>query len=451
MFYFELFGVFILITCDLVSGSVAAANIVFDLPDLVVIQSVEQRTVQIEAFKSHENDKIMAKSDSKYLKHLMWVSVGSPRLVPMFDRTDDEEKLFHFTNEGFYSHVEMLTVQQRELFRLEIEHKHSIKISIRQIVNLPLLRFSCGLRIHDNGTQVLVTGAVTNFQVFPLRVDFLAPLQSYGRRLIESALENEDAFDLPISCEISSEGDVEKQNKFTISTTQLNQMDLIDGLFGAANSTLVTRRQMNAFMNQVYAKMNVTEEYEMAEYRFKGEFVEDFIKQVLSSEFESIDIDTALSKLSKYALNFDRNDLKPNVIKHEMGRIFRTFKTGNKSAIRVDGESVDDLVQKGYLDVGGGLNANFLNITSVGGGGGAQVTENKKLLLATKSVFENLTDLNSVFEDEVEWEQVGEKIVPKSLKVARLLKSSFSKNLEFNRIRKEKFKTTFTKKMSIYS
>jgi hypothetical protein len=444
----------ILYNSNWAKANTSATNIIFDLPDLIAIQNEDEtHSVQIEAFKSIENDIIIRESNSKYFRHLMWVSIGNPKLVYTFDRVN-QNSLFHFFNGGFYTYVQMLTEQQRKLLRHEVEYKHSIKISIQQIVNLPLTKFTCAMTIYEHGNGYPITGAVTNFHNFPLRLDFQAPVNTPERQLFEQITNTDDFFDLPVHCEIASEGDVERQNTFTLTTSQLNDMNLIDELFGPANSTYVTRQQMNVLTKQVYSHMNVIEDYEMPEMEFRNEFIEAFIEQVSNNEFKPIDFDMALSQLSKYALNFHPADLRPDVIKNDMGRIFKVIRTANHSVIRLDMQNVKHLANEGLVDFGGGngVNASFMNMILIGGGGGGlQHYYDKNSSSIGKSLVEQLNDLNHEFRDGLQWDFVGERILPKSLNVARLLRSSFTKNLKFNRIRKVKSKASFIKRLSIYA
>ena len=60
-----------------------------------------------------------------------------------------------------------------------------------------------------------------------------------------------------------------------------------------------------------------------------------------------------------------------------------------------------------------------------------------------RTLNDELRELNTASQDEVQWEFEGEKVVPKSINVARLMRSNFHKTLRFNRVRLEKFNASF--------
>ena len=89
---------------------------------------------------------------------------------------------------------------------------------------------------------------------------------------------------------------------------------------------------------------------------------------------------------------------------------------------------------------GGGLSLGFLGI------GGSSKKEKETLTqndVASKKINDHLVEINSDETSDVEWKQEGEKIVPKSLKVAKLSKSEFSKRLTFANIKQKLEKTFF--------
>ncbi len=62
---------------------------------------------------------------------------------------------------------------------------------------------------------------------------------------------------------------------------------------------------------------------------------------------------------------------------------------------------------------------------------------------ASKKINDHLVEINSDETSDVEWKQEGEKIVPKSLKVAKLSKGEFIKRLTFKNIKQKLEKTFF--------
>lgn len=92
-----------------------------------------------------------------------------------------------------------------------------------------------------------------------------------------------DKLDLALSCVVASRGKVARTNTLTITANQMTQMDLIDKVFGDADSNYVSREQFYALSGYVYSSLNIVEEYEMSEYEFSEAFIDDFIKQTAST------------------------------------------------------------------------------------------------------------------------------------------------------------------------
>jgi hypothetical protein len=68
---------------------------------------------------------------------------------------------------------------------------------------------------------------------------------------------------------------------------------------------------------------------------------------------------------------------------------------------------------------------------------------------SNKSVSDQVKEINKLTQNNIEWKFDGNKIVPKSLNVARLHKSLFSKSLKINRIRRKIFVSEFKKTYTI--
>ena len=199
-------------------------NIAFELPDLTAtIDTLVGGHYQIKAYKSVHNDRILlqnaeGKPTAGSRSQLFWVSVGQPTLVktPVPTRTGGHDpaivaRLFHNSTLGFYTYVQMLTPAQRVLLADTANDKyHGVKVSEKQIVNLILSKFECSLQLFDEAeNKYLITGKVTDFLNFPLRVDFKAPRGSIERKLFLEHLGGVDSDEVPdmhFICRMASRG-----------------------------------------------------------------------------------------------------------------------------------------------------------------------------------------------------------------------------------------------------
>ena len=55
--------------------------------------------------------------------------------------------------------------------------------------------------------------------------------------------------------------------------------------------------------------------------------------------------------------------------------------------------------------------------------------------------------LNNEHTNDVQWDIVGDKVIPKSINVAKLNKASFSRSMSFTRIKKQLFDALFHRKI----
>lgn len=215
-----------------------------------------------------------------------------------------------------------------------------------------------------------------------------------------------------------------------------------DKLFGNANEVYVSRNQMANLAADMYGKLDIYEDYEMEEKEFSQAFVEEMIKQTSEGLFGPIEFDKGLDQLSKY----NTDDVSPDVIRSQMSKALKVETQGNKKHIVVDKEFSNSQSSKtgDGKDVGGSFGLGIFGLS----GSVKTVKERENAWSkSSRSLDDQLTELNKETKNEVEWKFDGEKIVPKSLNLAKLVKSKFKKDISFERIKRVvkdvKFKRNF--------
>jgi hypothetical protein len=113
--------------------------------------------------------------------------------------------------------------------------------------------------------------------------------------------------DLKFSCKLSTVSNIVKINTLSISNSQFQELEIKEKLLGPASSAYISREQMNQLSGELYSSLNVFEEYEMPEYRFQQNFVEDFIKLATADHFQQIPALQALKELSSYGIDFGQD------------------------------------------------------------------------------------------------------------------------------------------------
>lgn len=147
-----------------------------------------------------------------------------------------------------------------------------------------------------------------------------------------------------------------------------------------------------------------------------------------------ISIDEALAGLSSYNI-FNNKDLKPDIIKQDLSKIFKVNKTNGVEKIVLDDNyyrnDKETLTKSGSF----GSSTNALIFGSIGGSSTSKSGSFDNMLM-TKNVNDQLKVLNNYAQNDVQFERRGEMIVPKSLRVSRMMRASFSKNIFLSRVKR---------------
>ena len=411
-------------------------NIIFDLADLTIDYESDVGYITLEAFKSSLNNLIIEKQETSKYGQLNWLSIGYPILTLTPSPTNANMlTLFVLKPEGFDVSVEMLTNVYRKLFKQLVLRKYNIDVKEEQIVSLIPAKFECSLSFYENSQRILINGRVTQLTRTPLKLTFFAPNGTKERILFEKRLNKDKLnLNLDILCEISSTGTTYRQNTLVISGSQLIKIGLVDKIFGKGDERYVTRNQVSQLSSELYQKLNIIEEYQIPESEFKENFINDFVKQTTSLIFENVNINETLNLLSPY--NF-LADIKPSVIYNEMSRLFMINKTASKELLQLNRTQYNRLIKTYGLSIGGSTSGSIFGIFDFGGSA-SFATSSSSDWASSNTLFTNqLNELNTYYENEVEWARSGNIIVPKSVKVSKLSRASFEKNLIFSRVKRE--------------
>lgn len=272
---------------DVALADSSPVNIAFDLPDLTVTLDSPLRKFQLEAYRSTSNDAILKGGSGGKTSELNWVSLGMPEFIRTSDMINPELfRTFHLNPYGFTSYIQMMTEEQRQMLVATVQAKYGVDITENQIVNLILASFQCTLTMYDEfGNAFLLTGVVSDFNAFPLRMDFGARPSSEEYKLFSELINDEDNLeDLPFNCTVQSTGKITQTNTLTISSDQQQLIGFDEKLFGKANNSsgtvFVTRDQMSTLTSEVHTKLNIVEDYDMPEEEFSEKFIDGLLSQV---------------------------------------------------------------------------------------------------------------------------------------------------------------------------
>jgi len=287
-------------------------------------------------------------------------------------------------------------------------------------------------------------GKVGEFNSVPYKVIFNYEIDSKEREVLEKKLASKKNIDL--KCTISGGAQTKKTNSFSISAQESSKMNLEEDLFGGADSKFVTRNQLAKLANLVQSNFRVLEEYQIPEEKFSDDFI-DTIIQKSGEEMRNVDFREALASLSTFATDF-KGDLNADRIYNEISKVFTVEKSGDMKHI---------VVRKNEDRAGSKENTNSNSVSATAGfagvtfGGAVESAKSNRDTWSNSkaSVDDQLRDLNSHKENQIEFQLQGDKIVPKSLKVCKLYATDFRKDLTFERIKNIYYESNLVKKITV--
>jgi hypothetical protein len=419
------------------------AKIEFSLVDITIDVDENDQIIHLQAWKSINNDAIINSLKAQDYKKLSWVALGNPTFKKSkTNNKNNTSQIFHYNDHLIYAFVDMLTNKQKLIIVDAIKKKYGFdNIDKSQVVNLILSRFDCFLKLKDGNRQRLMKGEVKDFYEFPLKLIFDAPIGSIHREIFEKLDENK-VLDLDLECEIEAGGVEKKQNILRVDFNQVKRLNISEKLFGPASETFVTRQQLSNLAVEMYSNLNIAEEYELPIYQFNEEFIEGLIKQAATEHFRQIPIDEAIQALSKYSTNFDK-DLTADVIKKDLGKVYEVKKINYQKHIKLNNEYLKSSKDQSSGDTSGSMKGWF-GFEDSANHASSKLNE---AVNSNKSLDDQLKILNKEHIYDVQWDIVGDKVIPKSINVAKINKVSFSSSMSFTRIRKQSFDALFHRKI----
>ncbi|RMZ95203.1 hypothetical protein BpHYR1_017830, partial [Brachionus plicatilis] len=186
-----------------------------------------------------------------------------------------------------------------------IHKKYNISVSKDQILTLRPDRFECQIELYDDGHKLFFYGKAADMFTFHLRVTF--PYSdnnlSTERKVLEKRLQK-DGYDpdLEIKCEAFCQSKVFQENSLVLSAKNLNQLNLVDSIFGSKSKVFISMNQINRLSHEIYLRLNIFEEYRIFENKFEQSFIKEFLKQTSNFVNRLVLFETALDQLSLYNL-----------------------------------------------------------------------------------------------------------------------------------------------------
>lgn len=391
----------------------SGTNIQFQIPDLVTPFQYGNDEAQLEAYKVRNKQE--------------WVSIGKPFFI-----RNQNNSIFSFTPESIFVQVRLLSNRQKLALQDEARRRN---ISQSAVINLiPLQSFKCAVRFMYNDQEFVMQGEVRDLSRFNAIVNLPYDESSVERRALIARSKNSTA-DPEWTCTFQAAGKELKSNSITIKASQLQDVALEGQLFGKGSETYVTRSQMNYLVEQVHQRMSIDEDYEIEGMDFDEKLYNKLLA-LATQPFQQVSIDDALAALSKFGATFNERDLSPSEIKKQLSDVLQIRKEGSKQYI----SAKNDTLREGSHDEGKVVDTEFGGKVGVPG----IVTVETKVAVkvadtynqtwhdSQKTLDQQLEELNKESENHVKWGIEGNRIVPKSLSVAKLSKAKMESDISIS-------------------
>ena len=423
----------------------SSEDYIFSLPDIITdFKNEKGDKIKLEAFKTKNNDAIInGKLQEKY-GQLQWVSLGHPSLLPI--RLNE---YFEWSNQHLYAKISMLTDEHICILKRKIQSKYrqlksEDSIENNQIVDMPISEFKCKLKLECSDNEIILNGHVKNFKEYPLTLYFNMDKFKTYKKCIETSLFNE-TLDHVLDCQVAQKVKLGKRNMLIIAADHETKLDLVNEIFGTAEYKYVTRNQLGQLSTQLMSNLGIYEEFEFDDEMDYNYIRDEILKQTSTEIFKSVPISEAFSLLSPFNIN---QDIRPDVITSELSKVLKVTKNGKKEHIIVDKENFNKYMQQQSNELGIRIKGGYGPFGIEGAVNKINEKENQNENLE-KNLNEQLIEINDAQTNDVVFEQEGEKIIPKSVKVAKLSKAQFNKKLTFSKIKQRVEVTKYVERFTL--
>ena len=413
--------IFVLLTSLSLFGNVIS----FDIENVMDL-AINHKGSTILAYPSIRNEEILKGNDVRKYGQLQWHSIGHPTLISR-NSSFSIANVFEIAPFGFDILIEVLTDTQREMFKEKVMSQYGIDVETSQIQNLIPTELNCSTEVLcSNGTSLTLYGKGKSLTMHTLKVKFDAKIGSEKIECFEHHLIEYNQLD--VDCVIRKKS--KNVNTFSITWEQISKSNLLIKLFGNANEVYVTHQQMADLASEIHQLMNVYKEYELNVREFSLKFINGLINQMVA-DFKPVPIDIVIKSLSKYSTK----DLDPNIIKKHLSKVLKVKIVGDKKHIIANNEYSKSNSDKHHDEMGTSVKGEYAGFSASASFNYVKEKE-QSWSNSSKSLDDQLKELNSHSKDNIEWEIEGEKIVPKSLKVSQIFKTDFNEKRNFEWIKR---------------
>lgn len=376
-----------------------------DIDDAIISIKYEKNNISIpiQSFNSNQNQLTVNRIQNEIDRYV----IGAPFLVDSSPELTSTSlsNVFRLNHNGFSLFFNKFSNIQKQVIAERIMSEYGVQVSTSQIVTFKLDELKCTTTIYcDKNRPIEIHGKASSLSDYPIEVKFNA------KKSTRTCLQHYYLFgNLFIRCNYAQFLKKRTESQL-ISAYQLNRTGLTGLILKNQDEIFMTKQQLADIANNIC--LNFCQDHIPNQSIIN---VDDFIDEN-NIELKRLEFDVACNSLSKY---FNIMKLNVDEIKLMYERLFIVKIYKFKKYIGLDEKMRSQINETLLFILGIEESLNY-------------VRENKEIWSESgKSLVEQLGELNSHSRNDIEWKINEGRIIPKSLELAMLVKSSFRNGLRF--------------------
>uniref|UniRef100_A0A915K056 Uncharacterized protein n=1 Tax=Romanomermis culicivorax TaxID=13658 RepID=A0A915K056_ROMCU len=391
-----------------------SGDIQFQIADIVTQYKFGKDDIQLEAYKVRNKEQ--------------WVSLGQPYFIK-----GDNKSMYSFSPESIYAQVRLLPDDQKTALADEAKRRNA-SLVLPIISLIPLQSITCTVNFVLKDSTYKLIGQAQDLSRLNTIINLPYPEESNKRKALLERI-NVDAADPEWICQFEAAGRELRTNSLKITASQIQEVITDGKLFGKGSETYVTRNQLNKLASKIQQRVSIDEEYEVEGVEFDQKIYGKLL-DLVSQPFKQVSIDDALATMSKFGATQDEKDLSPSDIKKQWSDVLEVRKDGSKKYISAKNDTEHSgSEQEGHgVDTETTVGADIVGVVKVESKIGVKTANSRKDTWKNNDLTldEQLKELNSDNQNHVQWAIDGDRVVPKSLDVAKLSKSKFQSDISIS-------------------
>ncbi|CAF0989237.1 unnamed protein product [Brachionus calyciflorus] len=386
-------------------------NIFLEYPEISLDRNETYYSTRLELFKAHQNDVIIEKK-LKY-SSLYWALLA----VPEFDKIRNNNILL--TKNGFIVAMYPSKEYKEEISEI-LKNKYNFSMSPDKIMPFYPSKIECKTTFSTKNESITITGRASNPYTNEILIYFFLAKNSKKKILFIEESKNPNN-DLKIVCSfLWNTGGIIHTKRLNIRAKQIQDLGIIEKLFGKSDQVYVTRNQIGELSEEIYESLNIFDEYEITIKEFREIFTDEFIEKIPNAAYSLFDLDSnVLSNLSRYNL---KREINLNEFKLELSKLFKINKKGSSIKSIDFMRNEHEIFSQKYEIIKDGVFRIF------------RLSDNLKCTFNYISGYETFDSNKDCEIKNFDWSIKENNVVAKKIMLAKINRSSLERNFLFDQV-----------------